>query len=547
MVKQLIAILLLLLPGPAAAGLRAVYDSRRGEAVEVRVADNGDIAADLSSDRKLIVRGGEGFLVEDRLTGPIVTRLADLETLAAERRKGPAAAAGPELAPRGPVTVAGYVGQGYGSSSDAQRQPDPPMVVSTDPSLAPLGRAMREVLVAEELIGVLDYGWPKTDQPHLRRLESGAPLRLYERELQGVERTEDDPSHFALPAEPETLAALRARRASEAKGESRWDNRADVLRTAFFDGRLWLLSAEGELRSIAEGGDEAVRHPLGAYVADLCAGPAGLVAVTASADPAGGWTLHRWSAGTWRSGKTVHPAGDRLVALYCGGGEELLLTDRRLIPLAAGRPLTFTEPLDASRVRTVVHAAPDAIFVGLNSGEWGGGLRRIDRRSGAIATIERNATGELCDGPLNTDCDPVHGIAPMPWKPGCIAAAIGLSHMATHGRLVEICGDRVEQLFAQASDRLTRDPGKLAEAASGGYGAVGFYGLAASGDALLAAGQDGLYRIRADGATSYRPWPRFEEVDGVLVSFELADAVLVVSMINGRASVGWAAPLMAVR
>jgi hypothetical protein len=43
------------------------------------------------------------------------------------------------------------------------------------------------------------------------------------------------------------------------------------------------------------------------------------------------------------------------------------------------------------------------------------------------------------------------------------------------------------------------------------------------------------------------PWPRFTEVDGILVSFALPDVVLVMTAINGRASLSGITPLMAVR
>jgi len=34
-----------------------------------------------------------------------------------------------------------------------------------------------------------------------------------------------------------------------------------------------------------------------------------------------------------------------------------------------------------------------------------------------VSAIERNTSGELCGGPLNTECDPVNGIAAEPQKP----------------------------------------------------------------------------------------------------------------------------------
>jgi len=119
--------------------------------------------------------------------------------------------------------------------------------------------------------------------------------------------------------------------------------------------------------------------------------------------------------------------------------------------------------------------------------------------------------------------------------------------MAAHGRITSVCPERVEQMFVGAGAFDASDPREAAEAAKGGYGSVAFFGLAATDTALIAAGQDGIYRIEANGAGARRRWPRFVEVDGILVSFALPDVVLVLTELNRRASVSGSAPLMAVR
>src|SRR5688500_5974947 len=103
MLLRLAALLLALAAAPAAvAGLRAVYVPGMGESAEIRIADNGDIDAELSGGRRLFVRGGHAFVVEERLTGPIVHRLEDLEALAGDRptevlRPSPSETADPSL------------------------------------------------------------------------------------------------------------------------------------------------------------------------------------------------------------------------------------------------------------------------------------------------------------------------------------------------------------------------------------------------------------------------------------------------------------------
>jgi hypothetical protein len=98
-------------------------------------------------------------------------------------------------------------------------------------------------------------------------------------------------------------------------------------------------------------------------------------------------------------------------------------------------------------------------------------------RTGAVKVSERNATGKLCGGPLNTDCDPVHAIVTEPWKPSCVVAAIGLIHIEPHGRLVEVCGDRVRRLlFRPYGERSTRGIG-LTSGIDEPRSTVAFFGI----------------------------------------------------------------------
>jgi hypothetical protein len=198
---------------------------------------------------------------------------------------------------------------------------------------------------------------------------------------------------------------------------------------------------------------------------------------------------------------------------------------------------------------TSTYATPDQFFVGFNVGEFGGGLRRIDRQSGKVAQIERNASGKLCGGPLNAACDPVTGVAAEPWKPDCIAAAIGLVHFASHGRVVEVCGDQVQRLYFKDYSTSWLDGRKVVQPKDDEpfFSTVAFFGLARDGDTLWAPGIDGIYNIGADGTARIVPLPPFKEIGGIQVSFDLPRFVLVLTAINRRLSMGGAAPLPASR
>jgi len=113
----------------------------------------------------------------------------------------------------------------------------------------------------------------------------------------------------------------------------------------------------------------------------------------------------------------------------CATDRVTLLTTRRLVSLDGDRQsaVTLSKELSGGLISST-YGTSDKLFVGFSAGEWGGGLHRIDRRSGNVTQVERNTAGGLCGGPLNSACDPVNGITAVPWNPDCIVAAVGLVH-----------------------------------------------------------------------------------------------------------------------
>lgn len=318
-----------------------------------------------------------------------------------------------------------------------------------------------------------------------------------------------------------------------------------MKRALLADGRLWLLSDAGELSSISEGSETRDEAPLPEPALEICAREGHIEAITCAADGCASWTLRRWTDGRWSTAAALATAGDLLLAIDCSRDETTLLTSRRLVTSTGGKQtdVDLTDDFGARGV-TSVTMAPDQVYVGLNKGEWGGELRRIDRRTGKVTIIESNESGGLCGGPLNTDCDPVNGIVVVPWKPGCYAAAIGMVHMRPHGRIVEICGDRVRAIFSKSYERTEHVEDSTRRVP---FGTVAFFGLARVGDALWAAGIDGVYRIKGDADFGSMPLPEFKTIGNVDVSFDLPEAILVISSVNRRLSVGGSVPLLVPR
>lgn len=181
----------------------------------------------------------------------------------------------------------------------------------------------------------------------------------------------------------------------------------------------------------------------------------------------------------------------------------------------------------------------DSVYVGFNTGEWGGGLQRVDLRTGLVSDIERRDTKELCGGPLNSNCDPVTGVIPDPRNKDCILASVGLVHMVSHGRILRVCGEDVSLVFEKTDtvDGFNGDKWKMTEA---------FFGLVATADGgFWAITSEALYRFAGDGTKKDEyPLPDLRPVSGIYLSRELPGIVVVRTDANWAVSVSGYTPLL---
>jgi hypothetical protein len=324
---------------------------------------------------------------------------------------------------------------------------------------------------------------------------------------------------------------------------------AFLKRALYVEGRLWLLSDSGQLSSLAEHDAHRAPETLSEPVVDICRRADALVALTCAGDPCKTWTVRQHHAGTWtEEGSVAAAKREELLALSCTDDTLVLLTDQRLVERSKANTRTVALSDDPGIV-LVASAYIDgaSLWVGIDAGEWGGGLRRIDRRTGKVASVERNATGGLCDGPLNRGCDPVNAVVGDPWHPGCVVAAIGLVHFMSHGRLVEVCGDKVSRLYYKRHGEQPPPNPDYPETSDEPPISVAFYGLVRAGNTLWAAGLDGLYRFDGGAAPKLVPLPRFKTIDGIAVSFDLPGMALVLTAINGRRAMSGGVPMLVAR
>lgn len=337
--------------------------------------------------------------------------------------------------------------------------------------------------------------------------------------------------------------ALSAR--TDSAGNEQREMRA-ITRAVFANDQLWMLHDDGSLVSLRPDGATPEGVATGGRAIEICRSNNDVLAVVAADKDR--WTVKRRLTVGWASEVAVLAEGDTFVALACtpDTASVALVTNRRLIEVegAQVRAAKLSPELEPPFVAGTALIDQDAVWVGLNVGEWGGGLRRIARATGKTETVEHNRSGQLCGGPLNTACDPVNGLVASPKSSSCILAAIGLVHMMSHGRIVEICGDSVRRRFFKPLDpqppRGELDDGEPSST-------VAFFGLARAGERVWALGIDGLYRFDGSTQPRFQELPRFEDKGGYRVSFAVPGIVLVMTDVNQRRSMSGAVPIMAIR
>jgi len=318
-----------------------------------------------------------------------------------------------------------------------------------------------------------------------------------------------------------------------------------LMRAVFADGQLWLLSDAGQLSAVAENGDKRVPYDLSAPVLDLCASNGHPTIITEGKDQT--WVLRRWANQAWATVKRVPTKGDHLVSLDCATDGTTLLTSKRLIEIGHDDDLHAVQLKGKlpPGIVTAIYRKGNDIFVGINGGEWGGGLHIIDKKTGTIAPLERNESGGLCGGPLNSKCDPVNGIAAEPWNPRCFAIAVGLVHMRMHGSVIEVCGEKIRPLYAKTYVPSGWDI--LLNRRRRSSDTIAFFGITASNDSLWAVGTDGLYRIDSSGNATVTPFSDFKTIDHIKISFRDPQLILVMTDIDQRRSLSGGVPMLVPR
>lgn len=318
-----------------------------------------------------------------------------------------------------------------------------------------------------------------------------------------------------------------------------------IKSAVYVNGRLWLLHDDGSLVSLGHSEAKPQVVATSGKLVEICKLEGRLVAIASGPSQ---WTVEQHQGADWVVQAKLPTEGDSIAAIGCNGDADAVtvVTNKRVLEVAGAsvRTLKLKQELKPPLANGKALATSDAVWLGFNVGEWGGGLRRIGRSGGQVEAVAHNKSGDLCGGPLNTDCDPVTGIATAPWNSSCVVASIGLVHMMSHGRIVEVCGNEVRRLYFKG---LAPQPpnGSLDDGEPSST--IAFFGLQGTPSTLWAIGLDGLYRFDGEQFPRFQPLPKFENRGGYWVSFDVPGIALVMTDVNQRLSMSGSVPIMAVR
>lgn len=166
--------------------------------------------------------GGKDYFVDRTASGSVVMRLEDVEKVMAEQaaKLGFSSFRSPPLTlvQRGTVSINKWSGEAfYLQTSNGQVSSRPVTVISHDPSLAQLGKAMqRQMATSEMMMSQITNGHaPQSNMDQV--LSSGAPISFAGAELQAVSFNPIPQEEFNLPSQPVPIEQVRERM-TEASG-----------------------------------------------------------------------------------------------------------------------------------------------------------------------------------------------------------------------------------------------------------------------------------------------------------------------------------------
>lgn len=213
--RFLAALLFLVLAAPAQADITARFRQADDQAMVVEANENGESRMTVSH-AVYVTTGGVTHMILTDPQGTFVVRQQDFMALMAEllraagQAEAPAVGEGVTIAEAGSETLAGRVGTVFRLSRPQHPTDSLELVISADPELAPLGRALAGHIAP--FFTTMGGAMPGVAAAASELMARGTLIRLGDLwRLDSVETAPVPPSAFALPSAPISAEALAAR------------------------------------------------------------------------------------------------------------------------------------------------------------------------------------------------------------------------------------------------------------------------------------------------------------------------------------------------
>jgi hypothetical protein len=203
------------LTSAAQADTTAIYENAAANfSMTVKVASNGDVRAEVPGRTYYFV-SGKDYFADRTATGVIVMRVDDMAKVMAEQfaKIGIPSFTPPRitLVRKGAVSINKWSGDAYYMQApNGQVSQRPVAVISHDPALAQLGRAMERQNAKSEMMMSQVMGHALNSNMG-QVLSSGAPISFAGADLRSISFDPIPKDEFVLPSEPAPIDEVRKR------------------------------------------------------------------------------------------------------------------------------------------------------------------------------------------------------------------------------------------------------------------------------------------------------------------------------------------------
>jgi hypothetical protein len=323
-----------------------------------------------------------------------------------------------------------------------------------------------------------------------------------------------------------------------------------IKKVLFDSDRLWILALDGTLTTLdLKLGTKEVVAP-DKLVFDIYRGSAKQLYLLGGAS-LDSRQLHVWqkTATSWTTLAEIQRDGrDAVLGLKEYRDGLLVLTQRKIYlqdRAGSARTVQIKKALPAAYQTPFAVTDDGYIYLGINQGEWGGGLIQVSIDSGEVKGREQKDKPDPCAGPLNPDCDPVTGVIRDPADSSCVIASIGLRHFMEQGRLIRVCKESVSVVFSKSYAE--EDKTKSADQQFEEHSTEAIFDLVPGENDYWAVTGRRVYHFTPGSEPTFHAIPKLRTLSGINLNDEITNIIVVSTDINWAKSLSGYTPLIALK